>query len=76
MVTAAITPTAHTLTASKKDATHWDSRNRGNTGFKAATNTNDGKKIAPAATSAHDNLPPLTRYPMNAAVDNTGPGVN
>src|SRR6266850_7221731 len=72
-VTAAMRPSAATLTPSRNAAARREPRNRGSNGRLAATNTNEGTKMASVASRAPGH--PASRKPMKVAVVNTGPGV-
>src|SRR5208282_1701653 len=73
-VTTAINASDPATTPSSAAAATADLRSRGISGPLTATSTNPGKKIPIVATSAP--LHPVTTYPMNVAVVNSGPGVN
>ena len=51
-VTAAISATAEALTASRKADSQAEARNRGMSGFRIQTKTNDGRKMPSVAAAA------------------------
>src|SRR5271157_2006066 len=73
-VTPAMSATAQTFTESRNAAIHGDCLSRNKTGASIATYKNEGRKMATVATAAPGGPPRM--YPMNVAVDSTGPGVN
>ncbi len=63
-----------TFTASKNADILGERRNAGMSGFRNATNKNDGRKIPIVAATAPQSPP--TCQPIKVAAENTGPGVN
>src|SRR3989454_7673667 len=72
-VTTAMRASDATLTPSRNAPATGERRSRGTSGPLAATNTKAGRKIPSVATSPPGRPP--SRYPMNVAVVNNGPGV-
>src|SRR3989337_2692375 len=71
--TPAISASAVAFTPSRRADVHSEDRSLSTSRVSRPTNTKEGRKIASVARNAPSG--PATRYPMNVAVVNTGPGV-
>ena len=69
-----IKATTTALTLLRKIEKNWDFRSLGIIGLRTKTKINDGKNIPNEAMI--DVPKPPNKYPTNAAVERTGPGVN